>query len=374
MMVGGEACDGAGGSLRRLGAGSLRRWVGGELATVGGKLATVGGKLATVGGKLATVVDRRYKGGGMVRVDRIEELAAMEEPLCLALGVFDGVHVGHRAVIGRAVAAAAECGGLAGVVTFEPHPIRVLAPERAPRRLLASVDHKQAIVGEMGVGLLVVIGFDREFAGVEAADFVGSLAAAASGLRMVAVGEDWRFGRGRGGDVRMLGSEGGRHGFEVTAVPPVMMNGERVSSTRIRQAIRDGNLDAASRMLGRRYAVAGTVIEGRKLGRTIGFPTVNLAVADEQMPPEGVWSVRVRVGADEFAGVANLGRRPTVGGIDRTLEAHLFDFDADLYGRWIEVEFGRFLREEKKFGSIEELAEQIALDVEAAREPRDGRR
>lgn len=288
-------------------------------------------------------------------------------PLCLALGVFDGVHVGHRAVIGRAVEAAAECGGVAGVVTFEPHPIRLLAPERAPRRLLASVEHKQAIVGELGVELLVVIPFTREFAGLAAGDFVGELAAAAGDLRLVAVGEDWRFGRGRGGDIGFLKGAGDEHGFEVAAVAPVMMNGERVSSTRIRQAIRDGNLEAASGMLGRRYAVAGVVIEGRKLGRTIGFPTVNLAVADEQMPPDGVWTVRVRVGADEFSGVANLGRRPTVGGTERTLEAHLFDFDADLYGRWIEVEFGKFLREERKFGSVEALAEQIAVDVEAAR-------
>ena len=184
---------------------------------------------------------------------------------------------------------------------------------------------------------------------------------------MVAIGEDWKFGRGRGGDVGLLESEGVKHGFDVVAVPPVMMHGERVSSTRIRQAIRDGNLDAASRMLGRRYAVAGVVIEGRKLGRTIGFPTVNLAVADEQMPPDGMWTVKVRVDDGEFDGVANLGTRPTVGGSERTLEAHLFDFDSDLYGRWIEVEFGQFLREERKFGSVGELREQIGKDVAQAR-------
>jgi len=301
------------------------------------------------------------------RVDGFEGLGDIEGPLCLALGVFDGVHVGHRAVIGRAVEAAGECGGTAGVLTFEPHPIRLLAPEKAPRRLLASVEHKQAIVGEMGVGVLVVISFTREFAAFEAGEFVGRLTGAAGGLRMVAIGEDWKFGRGRGGDVGFLESEGAKHGFDVVAVPPVMMHGERVSSTRIRQAIRDGNLDAASRMLGRRYAVAGVVIEGRKLGRTIGFPTVNLAVADEQMPPDGVWTVKVRLDDGEFDGVANLGRRPTVGGSERTLEAHLFDFDSDLYGRWIEVEFGQFLREERKFGSVEELSEQIGKDVAAAR-------
>jgi riboflavin kinase/FMN adenylyltransferase len=301
------------------------------------------------------------------RVDGFEGLGEVEGPLCLALGVFDGVHVGHRAVIGRAVKAAAACGATAGVLTFEPHPIRLLAPEKAPRRLLASVEHKQAIVGEMGVGLLVVVPFTREFAGLEAGEFVAQLVAAASGLRMVGIGEDWKFGKGRGGDVGLLRSEGEKHDFEVVAVPPVMMQGERVSSTRIRQAIRDGNLDAAARMLGRRYGVAGVVIEGRKLGRTIGFPTVNLAVADEQMPPEGVWKVKVRVDGAEFEGVANLGRRPTLGGTDRTLEAHLFDFDSDLYGRWIEVEFGSFLREERKFGSVEELREQIEADVARAR-------
>jgi len=293
----------------------------------------------------------------------------MEGPLCLALGVFDGVHVGHRAVIGRAVRAADDCGGKAAVVTFEPHPIRVLAPERAPRRLLASVEHKQAIVAEMGVELLVVIAFTRGFAVVGADEFVEQLVAAAAGLRLMAVGEDWRFGRGRAGDTGLLRRAGEKHGFEVVAVPPVMMDGERVSSTRIRQAIRDGNMDGAARLLGRRYAVAGRVIEGRKLGRTIGFPTVNLAVADEQMPPDGVWSVRVRVDGAEFAGVANLGRQPTVDGNERKLEAHLLDFTGDLYGRWIEVEFGRFLREEKKFASIGELAAQIAADVEAARRP-----
>lgn len=303
----------------------------------------------------------------MRRIDRFEDLAGVAEPLCLALGVFDGVHVGHRAVIGRAVETARELGGLAGVVTFEPHPIRVIAPDRAPRRLLANVEHKQQILAGVGVGLLLVVHFDAAFAARSADEFLAALTGPPPDLRLLAVGEDWRFGHGREGDAARLAREGAARGFAVAAVPPVMMDGERVSSTRIRQAIRDGNLNSASRMLGRPYAVAGRVVAGRRLGRTLGFPTLNLTISDEQLPPDGVWTVRVRTGSAWRRGVANLGRRPTVGGEDRTLEAHLFDFSGDLYGAWVEVEFGRFLRAERKFDSLEELSAQIARDVAAAR-------
>ena len=297
------------------------------------------------------------------------DLGSAGGPLCLALGVFDGVHTGHRAVIGAAVAAAREVGGVAGVVTFEPHPIRVLAPDKAPRRLLASLDHKAAILGGLGVRVLCAVRFDQAFAVLEAEEFVRRLVAGAGDLHMVAVGEDWRFGQGRCGDVRLLRESGGRLGFAVTAVPPVMMDGERVSSTRIRQAIRDGSMEAAARMLGRPYAVAGEVVTGRKLGRQLGFPTANLTISDEQLPPDGVWVVRVDAGTGRpMRGVANLGRRPTVDGGERSLEVHLLEFNGDLYGRWIEVFFVRFLRAERKFGSLEELREQIAKDVRNAEE------
>lgn len=308
----------------------------------------------------------------MLRLERLEDLHRASGPPCLALGVFDGVHAGHRAVIGAAVSAARGCGGVAGVVTFDPHPIRVLAPDKAPRRLLASLDHKAGILQGLGVGLMCAVKFHQEFARMEAEEFVALLVAGAGGdLRMVSVGEDWRFGHGRRGDVEMLREAGVRAGFEVVAVPPVMMDGERVSSTRIRQAIRDGSLAAAARMLGRPYSVAGVVVEGRKLGRQLGFPTANLTVSDEQLPPEGVWVVEVGTGGGErWRGVANLGRRPTVDdGGPRTLEVHLLDFSGELYGKWIEVEFTRFLRAERKFGSLEELRDQIGRDVAAAGEP-----
>jgi riboflavin kinase/FMN adenylyltransferase len=304
----------------------------------------------------------------VLRLERIADLHRAGGPLCLALGVFDGVHTGHQAVVRAAVKEASDCGGVAGVLTFDPHPIRVLAPGKAPRRLLASLDHKAAILGELGIDLMGVVKFDEEFAQMDAGAFVAALVAGSGDLRLLAVGEDWRFGHGRRGDVAMLRQAGVGAGFAVVAVPPVMMDGERVSSTRIRQAIRDGNLAAAARMLGRPYAVAGVVVAGRKLGRQLGFPTANLTVTDEQLPPEGVWVVEVRgVGPASVRGVANLGCRPTVdAGGARTLEVHLLGYAGELYGQWIEVVFVRFLREERKFGTLEALQEQIARDAQAA--------
>ncbi|MDB6080491.1 MAG: riboflavin biosynthesis protein RibF, partial [Akkermansiaceae bacterium] len=163
-----------------------------------------------------------------------------------------------------------------------------------------------------------------------------------------------------------LSALAGSLGFALETTPPVMMDGERISSTRIRQSIRDGRLDVAAKMLGRPYTIAGRVVEGRKLGRQLGFPTANVEPGEEQFPPDGVWAVRVRVGEQFLGGVANLGVRPTVDGASRSLEVHLFDFTGDLYGRVIEVEFLQFLRGEKKFGSLDELKEAIRADADAA--------
>ena len=297
-----------------------------------------------------------------IRIDKLEELAAQDGPLHLALGVFDGVHLGHRAVIARAVEAARNQGGKAFVVTFDPHPIRVIAPEKAPASLLATLDEKAAVLKALGVDGLLVIHFDMAFAKMDAEEFVRKLLAA--DVRTVAVGEDWRFGSKRSGDVAMLRRMGGELGFQLEAVPPVMWDGERISSTRIRQAIRDGNFDAVEEMLGRPYELAGTVIEGRKLGRGLGFPTANLRLGERQTPRDGVWAVRVD---GDREGVVNLGTRPTVDGSERLLEVHLFDFSGDLYGKELRVSFGKFLRAERKFDSVDELRQQIGKDAEEAR-------
>jgi riboflavin kinase / FMN adenylyltransferase len=300
----------------------------------------------------------------VLRFTAIEDLALVRGPHHLALGVFDGVHLGHQEVIGKALAARERDGGTCGVMTFDPYPIRVLAPEKAPRRLLASLDHKAEILGRMGVDFLLALHFDMERASQDAEEFVREIAAA--GVKTIAVGEDWRFGRGRQGDVAMLRGMAGKLGFELQALPPVMMDGERISSTRIRQAVRDGNIEAAARMLGRPYTVEGRIVEGRKLGRQLGFPTANVERGEEQFPPDGVWAVRVRTGTLALDGVANLGVRPTVDGEQRLLEVHLFDFSGDLYGATLEVEFVSFLRPEQKFPSLEDLKAQIRRDAEQA--------
>lgn len=307
-----------------------------------------------------------YRGGVLIR-NRLDELASLGEPLHLAMGVFDGVHVGHQAVIARAVRAADREGGLAALLTFDPHPIRVIAPEKAPASLLETLDHKARIVSGLGIRLLIALRFDAELAAMKAAEFIDRLTAAP--VRTIAVGEDWRFGHKRGGDVAFLMREADRRGFRLEAVPPVMFDGDRISSTRIRQAIRDGNLEAAAGMLGRPYSVSGTVIHGNHLGRTLGFPTANLATGDLQLPPDGVWAVRVTDDTDGrlWEGVANLGVRPTLGGTSRLLEVHLFGFTGDLYGRNLDLRFEKHLRPEMKFSSLDALRHQIEKDVQTAR-------
>ena len=218
------------------------------------------------------------------------------------------------------------------------------------------------MVKALGVDGLLVIRFDMDFANMEAEDFVGKLLDA--DVRTVAVGEDWRFGRKRSGDVGMLRRMGAELGFRLEAVPPVMWDGERISSTRIRQAIRDGNFDEVEKMLGRPYEISGTVVEGRKLGRQLGFPTANLPIGERQTPRDGVWAVKLDGGLE---GVANLGTRPTVDGTERLLEVHILGFSGDLYGKDLRVRFYKFLRPEKKFSSVDELREQIVQDAEEAR-------
>lgn len=297
---------------------------------------------------------------------RLDELAALGQPLHLALGVFDGVHIGHQAVIARAVEAASRDGGLAGLLTFDPHPIRVIAPEKAPASLLATLNHKAEIVEELGLGLFIPLPFDTAFATMEASAFMAHLCAAP--VRTIAVGEDWRFGHNRSGDIPFLRSQQETRRFQLEAVPPVMFEGDRISSTRIRQAIHDGNLNAAAKMLGRPYSINGTVVRGKQIGRTLGFPTANIPTGDIQLPPDGVWAVRATgPHGQSWHGVANLGLRPTFNETERLLEVHLFDFSGDLYGEELEIRFEKHLRPEQKFPSLEALRQQIQTDSLAAR-------
>jgi riboflavin kinase/FMN adenylyltransferase len=294
-------------------------------------------------------------------------LGTLPGPLVVAAGVFDGMHPGHRAVLQAALDSAGKAGGTAVALTFDPHPSKILRPENSAR-LLTSTRHKLHLMEGFGISEVLVIPFDREFAAVEAVDFLRQLCYAARNLARICVGRGWRFGHARRGDAELLRRLGPELGFETTEVEPVQVDGTTVSSTLIRQFVESGDLQAAARFLGRNYSVLGTVMPGDGLGKKLGFPTANLAAHNEQFPPDGVYAVRVHVGADLLPGVANIGSRPTVKTDgERLLEVHLLDFSGDLYGREIEAEFLRFLRPEKRFPDVDALRGQIAADVRAAR-------
>lgn len=304
----------------------------------------------------------------MHTLTRIEELAAVPGPIFLAIGVFDGVHLGHRAVIERALTDARKAGGTAVVATFDPHPVRVLRPEKAPR-ILTSTPHKLRLIRALGVEHLLILPFSREFAETEPEKFLHDLAAAGKPLREICVGHEWCFGRNRAGNLALMAEIGRELGFEEVGVSAVQIDGEVASSTLIRSAIEAGDLARAARFLGREYAILGTVVRGDEIGRKLGFPTANLAAHNEQFPPNGVYAVDVQRNGTKLRGVANIGVRPTVANAsgERLLEVHIFDFDGDLYGEDLEVTFRCFLRSEQKFPSLDALKAQIAQDVAAAR-------
>lgn len=299
----------------------------------------------------------------------IGELALLPGPLHLAIGVFDGVHLGHRAVVESAILAAAKKGGTGVVVTFDPHPATVLRPGRSPA-LLTSTRHKLRLLAGIGATHTLVVPFDPVFAATPPEDFIAALAAACRPLGTICVGENWAFGKGRSGDIALLREIGAKLGFGAIGIPNVSVDGQAASSTAIRNALQAGDLRTAARLLGRDFGVFGTVISGERRGRTLGFPTANFRPEAEQLPPNGVYAVRVAVNGDLHPGVANIGVRPTVepSGSETLVEAHLFDFSGDLYGGDLEVHFVRFLRPEQKFASLDALKAQIATDAATARE------
>ena len=287
-------------------------------------------------------------------------------PVSIAIGVFDGVHVGHQALIRQTAEGARKQGGAALAATFDPLPIQALAPG-APPSALTDVDERARLLHEAGANDVVVFHFTKEFAALSADEFMRRLAAAGE-VRQIFVGEDFQFGHDRGGNVRTLAAAGPSYGFDVVVATPVKQGGEVVSSTRIRNALLAGDVEGAESLLGRRYGVRGTVVHGAKRGRELGFPTINLAVPPERLlPRDGIYAMSVRVRDQEVAAAASLGVRPTFGGGDRTLEAYLLDWEGDVYGDTIEAAFVKRLRDELRFASATELSAQIARDVEATR-------
>ncbi len=301
-------------------------------------------------------------------LDSIEDLAGLKGPIVLAAGTFDGVHLGHQALIRRAMEEASACGGTAVVMTFDRHPALLLRPEKAPK-LLTRNDRKIALLAEMGVPALLLLEFTSDLAGVPARDFIASLLAACSPLHAFCVGRQWTFGKGGEGNVALLKELGAERTFEVIQIDPVMAADSPISSTRIRKAIASGDFAESSACLGRPFLLTGKVVSGAGLGATIGFPTANLDVDRMQLPPNGVYAVSVHREGRVYPGVANIGVRPTVDPTcsKRTVEVHLFDCSADLVGEELSLEFVKFLRGEEKFSGLDALKGQIAKDCVQAR-------
>ena len=296
----------------------------------------------------------------------------------IALGNFDGVHQGHRRLLSETVAAAGRLGGDAVVLTFEPHPAEILAPERAPR-LITTRERKLELIAEAGISACIVEPFTRELSQLSPDEFLRSILLDVIRVRHVVVGYDFRFGRGRAGDARTLQAFAEEHGFDAQIIEAVQVADEVASSSRIRKLIAAGDVAQVEPLLGRCYDVDGPVVRGEGRGRTIGIPTANIDTRNPLLPATGVYVVRLRVlDADPdsglpdrdtaLPGVANLGHKPTFGdGRERTLEVHALDFDADLYGRRVRVEFVDRLRGEQSFSGVEALVQQIRTDIEQAR-------
>lgn len=292
----------------------------------------------------------------------------------LAIGNFDGLHLGHRALMDRLTAKARELGLQAAVMTFEPHPRELFSPDQAPARL-TSLREKLGLLEGCGVDRAYLCHFGPKLAALTADEFVDKLLVRGLGVRHLIIGDDFRFGRGRGGDLATLQQAGVEHNFGVEAMHTVDLDGERVSSSAVRVALGAGDLEHAARLLGRPYNIAGRVVHGSKIGRALGYPTANIQLKRKKVALAGVFAVTVS-GVDKrhLPGAASLGVRPTLGeGLKPVLEVHLLDFDRDLYGRHVTVHFLHKLRDEAKFDSLDALKAQIDRDVAATRDYFSGR-
>ncbi len=300
------------------------------------------------------------------------ELARFKRPLSLALGVFDGVHVGHQSVIREAVWQARSLKGDAAILTFHPHPAKVLRPDRAPS-LLTTEQQDYELFSALDTDVCLILDFTMELSRREPSDFLDELRRAAPSLRVVVVGPDWHFGHDRGGNFKLLKSWAVQNKIHAIEVPPVRADGEVVSSTMIRSQVLDGNLALANPRLGRPYQVMGRVVPGDGFGAEIGFPTANLDPESELIPARGVYAARALLEGGVYAAAVNIGVRPTVSRTAEVrVEAHLLDFDANLYGYHLRLDFISRLREERKFRTAEDLKKQIASDAESARQAAHG--
>ena len=300
-------------------------------------------------------------------IKSLENLTIPLGPSVLTLGNFDGVHLGHRELFRRLVKKSRQLGCRSVVYTFSPHPLKFLAPEKSPL-LLNTPEEKQRLIAASHVDLLIEANFSGELASMSPEQFVDEVLIAKLQIQALVIGYDYAFGKGRRGDAVFLQEYGKKMGFTVDVLQPVGADGETYSSTRIRQMIASGKVAEVVSLLGRQYNLEGRVVPGEQRGRALGFPTANLETEKELLPAPGVYAVKVRFKQQEFNGVLNLGRRPTFGGGESTIEVHLIDFTGGLYNESLRIYFVERLRDEQKFSSALELAEAISADVLRARQ------
>jgi riboflavin kinase/FMN adenylyltransferase len=300
-------------------------------------------------------------------IHHASELAGSHRKVCLAIGVFDGVHLGHQQIIRQTIADAQQHETAAVVVTFDRHPNVIVAPDRVPP-LIYSRAQKMRVIRKLGADALLEIVFDQEFSRQTGEQFIRSLARDLGRIQSICVGAEFVFGHKRSGDVALLKTLGSEIGFQVHGLAAVALDGQTVSSTRIREAVRAGDFDAASQMLGRAYSLAGQVVRGDQLGHQLGFPTANLDTTGLLLPGNGIYAAHALVAETSHRAVLNIGVRPTVNQPPPAprLEVHLLDFSGDLYGQEIEVTFAAKLRDEQKFASLDDLKAQIARDIAGA--------
>lgn len=294
----------------------------------------------------------------------ISDFKNVKNPV-LTTGTFDGVHFGHQKIIDRLKNIAEKKGGETVLLTFHPHPRMVLFPDDDGLKLLSTREEKIKLLEKAGLEHLIIYPFSRRFSRLTATEYVRDLLVNQIGVNTLVIGYDHQFGRNREGNFEQLQELSGIYGFDVEEIPAQELDDVKVSSTKIRNALFEGDVEVASKYLGNYYKVSGIVVRGRQLGRQIGFPTANISVQDRYklIPGNGVYAVNVRVNKSEYTGMLNIGLKPTVGGILKpTMEVHIFDFNENIYGNFIGVEFVKRLRDEVKFDSVEALKQQLELD------------
>lgn len=284
----------------------------------------------------------------------------------VTMGNFDGLHLGHQCLIRNAVEEARRLGIPSVVLTFEPHPLKILAPERAPKLILAHKD-KMQLLQSFGIDIVVIQTFDLSFARLPAETFVRNFLIDRLHIEKIWVGTDFRFGQGRKGTISDLVGWGDELGFKVGAVDPILVGGVRVGSSKIRQFVEDGRVDEAERMLGRYHFISGKVVTGHHRGRGLGFPTANISTRTEVIPLDGIYATIIEIGAKRCLSVSNIGVNPTFGSGPRAVESFILDFDRDIYGEPLRLYFVKRIRPEKKFASVEQLVAQMHDDVKSAR-------